>query len=130
MIKEIKRIVIEEARAVDDKENQPLYSKEQKSEMNEFVKKALAPEKTITVHHLNNAKLITEWLMIFSRIKLTMRKEKQILIKTVSTAKVAGFDLRQWCCEILGGVDKVEVRSDLQMLLRFSSVSRKNSSSA
>ena len=120
----------EEARAVDDKEKQPLYSEEEKSEKNEFVKKALAPEKMITIHHLNNCKLITEWLMIFSRIKLTMRKEELIVIKTVSTAKVAGFDLRQWCDGILGGVDKVKVRSDLQMPLRFSSVFRKNSSSA
>ena len=69
MEKEIKRIVTEEARALDDKENKPLYSKEEKQQMTEFLKTALAPGKMITVHHLNNAKLIFQWLMIFSRIE-------------------------------------------------------------
>ena len=108
-MKEIKKIVSDEAGAEDDKENKPLYSEEEKLEMNEFLKKALAPGKMITVHHLHNAKLIFEWLMIFSRIKLTMKKEKLIVIKTVSTAKVAGFHLKMWCDGILADIGKVEV---------------------
>ena len=67
MIKEIGLIVSEEARAVDDKEKKPLYSEEEKAKMNELLKTALTPGKMITVHHLNNAKLIFQWLMIFSR---------------------------------------------------------------
>ena len=108
-MKEIRKIVSEEAGAEDDKENTPLYSKEEKLRMNEFLKKALTPGKMITVHHLHNAKLIFKWLMIFSRIKLTMKKEKLIFIKTNSTAKVAGFDLRKWVGGILADIGKVEV---------------------
>ena len=107
-MEEIKLIVCKEARAVD-KENKPLYSEEEKLLMNEFLKKALKSGKMITVHHLNNAKLIFKWLMIFSRIKLTMKKEKLIVIKSNSTAKVAGFHLREWCDGILADIGKVEV---------------------
>merc|ERR1712200_114463 len=45
-----------------------------------------------------------------------MRKEELIVIKTVSTAKVAGFDLRQWCDGILGGVDKVKKKLELSLM--------------
>ena len=103
MIKEIGLIVSEEARAVDDKEKKPLYSEEEKAKMNELLKTALTPGKMITVHHLNNAKLIFQWLMIFSRIKLTMGT------KTTSTAEAAGFHLRKWCDGILADMGKIEV---------------------
>ena len=108
-MEEIKLIVSEEARAVDDKEKKPLYSEEEKSQMVELLKTILTPEKMITIHHLNNAKLIIEWLMIFSRIKLTMKKEKLVNIVAKSTAEVAGFHLRDWCNGILADVGKVEV---------------------
>ena len=108
-MEEIKLIVSEGARAVDDKEKKPLYSEEEKSQMVELLKTILTPEKMITIHHLNNAKLIIEWLMIFSRIKLTMKKEKLVNIVANSTAEVAGFHLRDWCNGILADVGKVEV---------------------
>ena len=108
-MKEIELIVIKEARALDDKEKKPLYSEEEKVKMNEFLKTALTPGKMITVHHLNNAKLIFQWLMIFARIKLTMNNEKLIVTKTNFTAEVAGFHLRKWCDGILADMGKIEV---------------------
>ena len=108
-MEEIKLIVSKEARAVDDKENKPLYSEEEKLQMNEFLKTALTPGRMITVHHLNNAKLIFEWLMIFNRIKLTMKKEKLIVTNTDSTAKAAGFHLRKWLDGIQTDMGKLEV---------------------
>ena len=116
-MEEIKLIVSEEARAVDDKEKKPLYSEEEKSQMVELLKTILTPEKMITIHHLNNAKLIIEWLMIFSRIKLIMKKEKLVNIVANSTAeqrfRAVLLALRSrastWCNGILADVGKVEV---------------------
>ena len=45
-----------------------------------------------TVHHLENTKLIVNWLMTFSRLMLTIKKEVLVVIKTKST----GFDLKEW----------------------------------
>ena len=108
-MKEMELIVIKEARAVDDKEKKPLYSEEEKAKMNELLKTTLTPGKMITVHHIKNAKLIFKWLMIFSRMALTLKKVELIGIKITSTAEVADLHLRKWRYGIIADLGKIQV---------------------
>ena len=74
-----------------------------------------------TVHHLENTKLIVNWLMTFSRLMLTIKKEVLVVIKTKSTAQAAGFDLKEWSEDIIADIGKIKVhisdRVDIYLVL-------------
>ena len=108
LIEEIKSAVSSEAQAVD-KEGKPLYTEEEKKKLTEFRKEILRPELVRTVHHLNNTKMVLSWLLIFTRLQLTIKKESLLVIKTNSTAWAAGLKLTNWSAEILAGIGKIEV---------------------
>ena len=105
---DIKRLVTDESMAVGEDEK-PLYSNEEKNEFNKFKKEILIPKLVTTVHHLENTKLIVNWLMIFSRLMLTIKKEVLVVMKTKSTAQAAGFDLKKWSEDIIADIEKIKV---------------------
>ena len=105
---DIERIVTDESMAVGEDEK-PLYSNEEKNEFNKFKKEILIPKLVTTVHHLENTKLIVNWLMIFSRLMLTIKKEVLVVMKTKSTAQAAGFDLKKWSEDIIADIRKIKV---------------------
>ena len=117
---DIKRLVTDESMAVGEDEK-PLYSNEEKNEFNKFKKEILIPKLVTTVHHLENTKLIVNWLMTFSRLMLTIKKEVLVVIKTKSTAQAAGFDLKEWSEDIIADIGKIKVhisdRVDIYLVL-------------
>ena len=117
---DIERLVTDESNAVG-KDEKPLNSDEEKNEFKKFNKKILIPNLVTTVHHLENTKLIVNWLMTFSRLMLTIKKEVLVVIKTKSTAQAAGFDLKEWSEDIIADIGKIKVhisdRVDIYLVL-------------
>lgn len=108
---EIKGLVTTEAKAVDN-DKKPLYTEEEKKKLNEFKKGILQPELIFTVHHINNTKMVVRWMMVFSRLMVTIKREGLPVIEKDSTAHAAGLDLRKWSAEIINDIRKIEVYNE------------------
>ena len=108
---EIKGLVTTEAKAVDE-DKKPLYTEEEKKKLTEFKKAILQPELIPTVHHINNTKMVALWMMVFSRLHVTIKREGLRVIEKDSTARAAGLDLRKWSAEIVADIEKIQVDSE------------------
>ena len=108
---EIKGLVTTEAKAVDE-DKKPLYTEEEKKKLTEFKKAILQPELIPTVHHINNTKMVVRWMMVFSRLHVTIMREGLRAIEKDSTTRAAGLDLRMWSAEIVADIEKIQVDNE------------------